>query len=82
LRETSPLLNAHAVTAPLLAVAGAGDTQVMPHNAARMVDALRALNKTAELLHFADEGHLIVKPENRRLFWTTVMAFLKRHCEA
>jgi dipeptidyl aminopeptidase/acylaminoacyl peptidase len=80
LKQASPLLNAAAVTTPLLAVSGASDAQVLPHNAARMVDALRALGKPAALLHFPDEGHLIDKPANRTHFWQTVVSFLKAHC--
>jgi dipeptidyl aminopeptidase/acylaminoacyl peptidase len=81
LKRASPILNATSVTAPLLAVSGAGDTQVLPHNAARMVDALRALGKPAELLHFPDENHLINKPVNRVRFWEKVTSFLDMNCK-
>ncbi len=80
LAQSSPLRNAAAVTAPLLAVSGARDTQVLPHNAERMVAALRALGKPAELLAFPDEGHLLEQPASVRMFWTTALGFLDTNC--
>jgi dipeptidyl aminopeptidase/acylaminoacyl peptidase len=80
LQRASPILNAAGVNAPLLAVSGATDTQVLPHNASRMVETLKAIGKPAELLHFPDEGHLIEKPVNRVTFWQKVVSFLEANC--
>lgn len=80
LARFSPILNVDKVSAPLLAVSGADDTQVLPENAARMVQALRELGKPAELLHFEEEGHLLTRSENRRLFWTRAVEFLRESC--
>lgn len=73
----SPLENADAVSAPVLAVAGAGDTQIPAHNATVMVDRLRGLGRPAELLLFEDEDHWIREPENVREFWDRVLAFFQ-----
>ncbi len=80
LQAHSPLLNADAVRARVLAVAGAGDTQVQPTNAARIVDALHALGRSAELLHFEDEGHLLTDPANVRRFWEAALRTLQLGC--
>jgi alpha-beta hydrolase superfamily lysophospholipase len=65
LERLSPLLRAHGLTAPLLLVHGANDTNVPPSESRQMFDALRTLGHTVELLIFDDDGHEIVKRENR-----------------
>ena len=65
LDQLSPLLRAHAMTAPLLLVHGLNDTNVPPSESQQMHDALRALGRNAEQLLFADDGHEIDKRENR-----------------
>jgi dipeptidyl aminopeptidase/acylaminoacyl peptidase len=64
LERLSPLLRAPALTAPLLLVHGGNDTNVPPSESQQMFDALRALDRTVELLVF-DDGHEIVRRENR-----------------
>jgi dipeptidyl aminopeptidase/acylaminoacyl peptidase len=61
----SPLPNAHAVTAPMLLVAGADDGQILPVNATAMADSLRAYARPFDLLLFDDEGHMIEAENNR-----------------
>ncbi len=65
LDRLSPLLRAHALTAPLLLVHGLNDTNVPPSESQQMYDALRALGRSVELLVFDDDGHEIDKRENR-----------------
>ncbi len=65
LDQLSPLLRAHALTAPLLLVHGLNDTNVPPSESQQMFDALRALGRSVELLAFEDDGHEIDKRENR-----------------
>ena len=79
-RASSPVLNADHVTAPLLAVSGAKDSQILPVNARAMVDSLRARGKPATLLHFEDEGHLIDNQDNRARLTSAVMALLRTSC--
>ena len=68
----------HALTAPLLLVHGANDTNVPPSESQQMFDALRALGRTVELLMFDDDGHRIDKRENRavlvRAMWSWLTA--------
>ncbi|WP_102142358.1 alpha/beta hydrolase family protein [Mycobacterium hubeiense] len=65
LERLSPLLRAHALTAPMLLVHGANDTNVPPSESQQMFEALRSLGHNVELLIFDDDGHEIVKRENR-----------------
>ncbi len=65
LERLSPLQRVDALTAPLLLVHGANDTNVPPSESLQMCDALRALGRTVELLVFDDDGHEIDKRENR-----------------
>jgi pimeloyl-ACP methyl ester carboxylesterase len=65
LDQLSPLLRAHALTAPLLLVHGLNDTNVPPSESQQMYDALRALGRSVEQLLFEDDGHEIDKRENR-----------------
>ena len=65
LDQLSPLLRAHALTAPLLLVHGLNDTNVPPSESQQMYEALRGLGRVAEQLLFADDGHEIDKRENR-----------------
>ena len=80
LDQLSPLLRAHAMTAPLLLVHGLNDTNVPPGESQQMFDALRNLGRTVEQLLFDDDGHEIDKRENRAVLvkamcdWLT-MAF-------
>src|SRR3954447_2276906 len=63
--QLSPLLRAHALTAPLLLVHGLNDTNVPPSESQQMYDALRILGRSVEQLLFEDDGHEIDKRENR-----------------
>jgi len=65
LERLSPLQRADALSAPLLLVHGATDTNVPPSESQQMFDALRALGRTVEYLVFEDDGHEIDKRENR-----------------
>jgi alpha-beta hydrolase superfamily lysophospholipase len=65
LAQLSPLARVEALTAALLLVHGANDTNVPPSESQQMFEALRSLNRKVELLSFEDDGHEIDKRENR-----------------
>jgi dipeptidyl aminopeptidase/acylaminoacyl peptidase len=65
LEQLSPLQRVGALTAPLLLVHGANDTNVPPSESQQMFDALRERGRTVEYLVFEDDGHEIDKRENR-----------------
>lgn len=65
LEQLSPLQRVDAMTAPLLLVHGANDTNVPPSESQQMFEALQELNRKVELLMFDDDGHEIDRRENR-----------------
>jgi dipeptidyl aminopeptidase/acylaminoacyl peptidase len=76
LDRLSPLLRAHALTAPLLLVHGLNDTNVPPSESQQMYEALRALGRRVELLVFDDDGHEIDKRENRAVLVSAMREWL------
>lgn len=64
LERLSPLRRVDALTAPLLVVHGAHDTNVPVRESEQIVEALRRLGRDVRYLLFADDGHEIVKREN------------------
>lgn len=81
-RRYSPVANARAAHGALLAVAGMYDIQILPQNAERMADSMRAAGKRVKTLVFVDEGHLLLQPENVRRFWTATLETLASNCRA
>ncbi len=65
LEQLSPLRRADALVAPLLVVHGAHDTNVPVSESEQIVDALRQIGRNARYLLFGDDGHGIIKRENR-----------------
>jgi dienelactone hydrolase len=65
LEELSPLRRVDALTAPLLVIHGAHDTNVPVTESEQIVDALRRLGRNVRYLLFDDDGHDIAKRENR-----------------
>lgn len=72
LDRLSPLLRVEMITAPLLLVAGGNDTNVPPSESRQMFDALTRLGRRVECLVFDEEGHAIVKRENRTVLVETI----------
>jgi dipeptidyl aminopeptidase/acylaminoacyl peptidase len=64
LERLSPLRRVEAMTAPLLVVHGAHDTNVPVSESEQIVDALRRRGREVRYLLFCDDGHEIVKREN------------------
>ena len=64
LERLSPLRRVDALTAPLLVVHGAHDTNVPISESEQIVDALRRAGRDVRYLVFGDDGHEIVKREN------------------
>jgi dipeptidyl aminopeptidase/acylaminoacyl peptidase len=72
LDRLSPLLRVEALTAPLLLVHGANDTNVPVSESRQMFAALQQLGRRVECLIFDEEGHAIVKRENRAELVATI----------
>ncbi|MCX5041611.1 prolyl oligopeptidase family serine peptidase [Aldersonia sp. NBC_00410] len=76
LHELSPIHRIDDLVAPLLVVHGAYDTNVPVSESEQIVEALRERGRRAELLFFDDEGHEIVKRENKAIMSATIVGWL------
>jgi dipeptidyl aminopeptidase/acylaminoacyl peptidase len=79
LHELSPLHRADAITAPLLVVHGAHDTNVPLTEAQQLLDALRERGANPGFLLFDDEGHEVRGTDNRVVFVREVVSWVTAH---
>jgi dienelactone hydrolase len=77
--ERSPKTYLDAVSCPLLVVQGKNDPRVVESESARLVEELRGRGKAVDYLMFADEGHDVLKFENRVRCYDKIAAFLEKH---
>lgn len=77
--ERSPLARVNDISIPVLVAQGANDVRVTRQEAEQIVAALQAKNLPHEYLLFEDEGHGLVKPENRETYYAAVERFLAEH---
>ncbi len=77
--QWSPHRFARNFGTPTLVIHGALDYRVPDTQGLQMFTALRRRGVPARLLYFPDEGHWIGKPDNQRLWWTEVHAWLARY---
>ncbi|MET8340175.1 S9 family peptidase [Streptosporangium canum] len=82
LRALSPLHSFDRLTAPLLVVHGAQDTNVPVYEAEQVLRAARARGVPCDFLLFDDEGHEIRRSANRVTFVRNVVGWLGRHLTA
>ncbi|OBA80973.1 peptidase S9 [Mycobacterium sp. 1164966.3] len=82
LEQLSPLRRIDALTAPLLVVHGANDSNVPVSESDQIVDALRQAGRDVRYLLFSDDGHEIVKRENREALAAAMSEWLTRAFEA
>ena len=79
LAETSPVMHAHNIRAPLLIAQGAQDPRVNIDESDQMVAALKKHGIAVEYLVKENEGHGFANEENRFEFYEAMEKFLKRH---
>ncbi len=78
LEELSPLRRVEALTAPLLVVHGAMDTNVPIGESEQIVQALQRYGREVRYLCFDDDGHGIVKRENRAALAAAMSEWLSK----
>jgi len=76
LEELSPLRRADELTAPLLVVHGAHDTNVPVSESEQIVAALRDAGRPVRFLLFDDDGHGLDKRENRNVLTAAMLEWL------
>jgi dipeptidyl aminopeptidase/acylaminoacyl peptidase len=79
LERIAPIHHVDQIDCPLFVIHGANDPRVPLSEAEQLVEALRARQIAVEFLVFDDEGHGIVKLENKLAAYPAVVDFLERH---
>jgi pimeloyl-ACP methyl ester carboxylesterase len=77
LQERSPRTYIHQIECPLLVVQGQNDPRVIEQESCELVNELRGLGKTVDYLLFPDEGHDVLKFENRVTVYTRMTDFFR-----
>jgi dipeptidyl aminopeptidase/acylaminoacyl peptidase len=75
----SPDRHAAAIRTPMLVIHGERDHRVPIGEALRLWTDLSLGGVEAKFLYFPDENHWILKPQNVRVWYETVFAFLDHH---
>lgn len=78
LEEASPRRRAAGIACPVLLVHGVDDAVVPVSQSRRMRDALRAANKTVELIEIEDAGHADWKASQELALMTRYIALLRQ----
>lgn len=79
MESIAPLNHLHRITAPLMVIHGANDPRVPLGEAEQVVNALRNREVPVEFLVFDDEGHGLVKLENKQVAYPAIVEFLEKH---
>jgi dipeptidyl aminopeptidase/acylaminoacyl peptidase len=66
---------------PMLIVHSQNDFRVDLSEGLQAFTALRLRNTPAKFLYFPDEGHFVLKPRNRRLWWGTVLDWIDQYLQ-
>lgn len=79
LTEQSPKTHLSRLACPMLVIQGANDPRVVEQESRDLVQELKEQGKDIEILVFADEGHDVLKFENRVRCYNEITAFFERH---
>lgn len=77
--ERSPKTHLHNMAAPMLVIQGRNDPRVVAAESEDLVNELKAQGKQLELLIFEDEGHDVLKYENRVRCYDAIADFFAKH---
>jgi dipeptidyl aminopeptidase/acylaminoacyl peptidase len=77
--ERSPRTSIHDLACPLLVIQGRNDPRVVEHESRDLVEELRAAGREVEYLVFEDEGHDVLKLENRVRCYERIVGFFAQH---
>lgn len=78
-RMWSPITYAKDFRTPMMVIHGANDFRVSLEQGLVMYQTLRRQGIESKLVVFPDEDHFINRPVNRRFWYDTVNAWLRRH---
>ncbi len=79
LLERSPGTYIDGVACPLLVIQGKNDPRVVEVESRELVEKLRGMGRDVEYLMFEDEGHDVLKHENRVRCYNAITDFFRKH---
>lgn len=79
LLERSPFTYIDQLSVPMLVIQGKNDPRVIEQESRDVVERLRAQGKEVDYLMFPDEGHDVLKYENRVKCYSAITDFFRRH---
>jgi pimeloyl-ACP methyl ester carboxylesterase len=79
LLERSPGTYSDGIACPLLVIQGKNDPRVVEVESRELVEKLRKTGKSVEYLMFEDEGHDVLKHENRVRCYNAITDFFRKH---
>ena len=77
--ERSPRTFVKSISCPLLVVQGKNDPRVLEIESRELVETLRGMGKDVDYLMFEDEGHDVLKFENRVRCYNAITDFFVEH---
>jgi pimeloyl-ACP methyl ester carboxylesterase len=77
--ERSPKTHLHNMSAPMLVIQGRNDPRVVAAESEDLVKQLKEKGKDIELLVFEDEGHDVLKYENRVTCYNAITDFFAKY---
>jgi dipeptidyl aminopeptidase/acylaminoacyl peptidase len=77
--DHSPSNYLAAIRTPMLVIHGEKDARVPVSEALRLWTDLRRSGVPGRFLYFPDENHWVLKPQNARVWYETVLGFLDEH---
>lgn len=77
--ERSPRTHLQKLACPLLVIQGKNDPRVVERESRDLVEHLRASGKQVDYLMFENEGHDVLKHENRVRCYNAITDFFKEH---
>ncbi len=79
LLERSPATYIDEIVCPLLVIQGKNDPRVVEVESREVVERLRGLGRDVDYLMFEDEGHDVLKFENRVRCYNAITDFFRKH---
>jgi dipeptidyl aminopeptidase/acylaminoacyl peptidase len=79
--ERSPSTHLHNLSCPLLVIQGANDPRVVERESRDLVEDLRQQGKTVDYLVFEDEGHDVIKYQNKVTCYNRIVDFFVEHLQ-
>lgn len=79
--ERSPRAQIDALSCPMLVIQGKNDPRVVEAESRDLVEYLRGIGKNIDYLMFENEGHDVLKYENRVRCYTAITDFFKQHLQ-